>query len=476
MNTQPSTSAALEKNVNPLDKEDPLRATTALPFPNADGAEIREEVITNPKDDDYYYTSNIVDHPPPLHHQPIHNGNILDRTMDNIRAWVHGFQQKSHGVLDEGVLADRKVDSSTIINNNTAKGKMTELSNQASSTVHQMSDKAASLTSTVRQQASDAVHIVSDKASATVHQVKQKVEPLTTSAYQTVSQKLPSKQAVKAQVKSMIPPLVQQASSTSAFLGSFATQYLSTYKEFLLSLRKQSLPLQLMTGLLFVSHFVLPLFFFDKGPARSVLYCYILSTILSHVTFFLSGHLRYLFLAHLVFIPMIISLTLHAGFGEAATANQVSAELGDGNKLKAMLIAPLSLRNYLFVLWLRIVLMVQAALLTLDVVNVLDMLGFSLETRRGQEMMLINRRVQQMRKSFIHSIQTQPTTAQGKSSSSSSSISSSSTSTKTSSQSDPSKFNDEGVFVQSHEQEGMRQRKRQGEEIHPKYSINNQPL
>jgi len=171
-----------------------------------------------------------------------------------------------------------------------------------------------------------------------------------------------------------------------------------------LAMRRQSLPLQAMTAVLVVTHFILPWFYVDKSAARSVLSCFVVSSILSHLTYFLSGHLRYMFLAHLVFVPMLVSLTLHAGFNEAGQVSQLFNRIDDGDNLKAAVIAPFSARSYTFVLWLRLVLMVQSALLTLDCVNVLDLLGFSLETRRGQEMSLINRSVQQMRRNFAHSV------------------------------------------------------------------------
>jgi len=198
-----------------------------------------------------------------------------------------------------------------------------------------------------------------------------------------------------------------------------------------------------------------------------------LSSILSHLTYFLSGHLRYMFLAHLVFVPMLVSLTLHAGFNEAGQVSQLFNRIDDGDNLKAAVIAPFSARSYTFVLWLRLVLMVQSALLTLDCVNVLDLLGFSLETRRGQEMSLINRSVQQMRRNFAHSVAppsslTSPTAATA--------------SRTSSSQSHNQSAEQQHVLVQSEEQQssetgssGLRARKavkQQSHQPHPTVYVN----
>jgi len=382
--TAGSTTAALEKNLNPLDKEDPRLAS-----------------VTHPASGDYE-----------------HNGNILDRTMDQIRAWVHSFNQDKQQTHYYDEHSDRQQPTTM----DSAKARLADVQQQASSTFNQYStvaaDKAHAMQDAISRQAGglqakvgDVVHTVSDRAAATAGAVKQQVnefiathqtsgEQLSTS----ISNQLPSADAVKQRVSAIVPPLAQQASTSYAFLGSFLTQYLSTYRDFVLAMRRQSLPLQAMTALLVVTHFVLPWFFVDKSAARSVLSCFVVSSVLSHLTYFLSGHLRYMFLAHLVFVPMLISLTLHAGFSEAGQVSALFDRIDDGNNLSAAAIAPFSVRSYTYILWLRLVLMVQASLLTLDAVNVLDLLGFSLETRRGQEMTLINRSVQQMRRNFAHSV------------------------------------------------------------------------
>lgn len=414
--TPRSTTAALEKNLNPLDKEDPRLQTKALPFGAVDSAELATTVHTE-------YTEQ--QQPSSLTHPGAsgdyeHNGNILDRTMDQIRAWVHSFnadKAQSSSYYDEST--DRAQGASTM---DSAKGALANVQQQAASTyntystaavdkAHQVQDAISRQAGDIQARVGDVVHTVSDRASATAAGVKQQVnqfmaehqgsgEQLSSS----IKQQLPSADAVKQRVSAIVPPLAEQASSSYAFLGSFLSQYLTTYRDFVLAMRRQSLPLQAMTALLFVTHFVLPWFFLDKSAARSVLSCFVVSSVLSHLTYFLSGHLRYMFLAHLVFVPMLISLTLHAGFDEAAQVSRFSDRVDEGENMRAALIAPFSLRSYTFVLWLRVVLMVQAALLTLDAVNVLDLLGFSLETRRGQEMTLINRSVQQMRRSFAHSV------------------------------------------------------------------------
>jgi len=130
--------------------------------------------------------------------------------------------------------------------------------------------------------------------------------------------------------------------------------------------------------------------------------------------------------------------------------------------------------------------MVQSALLTLDAVNVLDMLGFSLETRRGQEMTLINRSVQQIRRNFAHTVA--PPSMKIPSTSSSSAPS---TASKTSSTITQEKRPQNGgmqsqyaadVIVQSHEQPAntttselrQRQSKSKPVAVHPTYYVNNE--
>jgi len=407
-----STAQAMEQNLNPLDKEDPRMNTKALPFGTIDSTDIANTVHTS-------YTEqqlpSSVTHPASGEYE--HNGNILDRTMDQIREWVHSFnadkQQQSY--YDE--QADRQPSSM-----DSAKARLADVQQHASSTISAYSsaaaDKAHAMQDAISRQAGgiqakvgDVVHQVSDKAAATAGAMKQQVNEFIATHQSSgeqlsasISNQLPSADQVKQSVSAIVPPLAQQASTSYAFMGSFLSQYLSTYRDFVLAMRRQSLPLQAMTALLVVTHFVLPWFYVDKSAARSVLSCFVVSSILSHLTYFLSGHLRYMFLAHLVFVPMLVSLTLHAGFNEAGQVSQLFNRIDDGDNLKAAVIAPFSARSYTFVLWLRLVLMVQSALLTLDCVNVLDLLGFSLETRRGQEMSLINRSVQQMRRNFAHSV------------------------------------------------------------------------
>ena len=414
VSTAGSTTAALEKNLNPLDKEDPRLNTNALPFGAVDSADLARTVHT---DSSEQQLPSSITHPASGEYE--HNGNILDRTMDQIRAWVHSF---NHDKQPQAYYDDEHSDRQQPSSMDSAKARLADVQQQASSTLsayssaaadkaHAMQDAFSRQAGGIQAKVGDVVHNVSDRAAATAGAVKQQVNDFIathqTSGEQlsaTISNQLPSADEVKQRVSQIVPPLAQQASTSYAFLGSFLTQYLSTYRDFVLAMRRQSLPLQAMTALLVVTHFVLPWFYVDKSAARSVLSCFVVSSILSHLTYFLSGHLRYMFLAHLVFVPMLVSLTLHAGFSEAGQVSALFDRIDDGNNLSAAAIAPFSVRSYTFILWLRLVLMVQAALLTLDAVNVLDLLGFSLETRRGQEMTLINRSVQQMRRNFAHSV------------------------------------------------------------------------
>ena len=468
-----STRAALEANLNPIDKADPRLLTRTLPFANTNTADIAATVVTPAVQDEDA--------------DALHNGNILDSTMDRIRTWVHSFTTQRSGADDYSAYADDSTHSHDKHGAgavDAAKAHVQRLSAQTSSALQGVgsaaSNTAAQVSSTVRAQAGelqhrvgDAVHAVGDAASATVQQVKAQVGDFISAHPAQLS--LPTQADVSQRASQILPPLAQQASSSYAFLGSFVKQYLATYRDFLVALRRQALPLQAMTAVLLVTHALLPLLFLDKGPARSVLYCYAVQVVLAHLTFFLSGHLRYQFLAHVVFLPMLLSLLLHAGFSEAGQAHQAAAEYEDGSPLKAMLIAPLSLRNYFFVLWLRVVLMVQASLLTLDAVNVLDMLGFSLDTRRGQELQLLSRSVQHMRRSFAHSVAPPPTPKQA-------SAAAQAVPAKQSAPIDEGRERDE-VVVQSHEQPStLRERKPLTAQTatqphqHPTYSINNQRL
>ena len=297
--TPTSTTTALEKNLNPTDKEDPRMQTKALPFPNSDSADIAASVVTPAVNDAPLQSSLSALH--------LHNGNILDRTMDQIRGWVQSFQQRSSDEYEE--YSEELNDQHPTKGTGTvdaAKAKLNDLAQQTSSTFQQVSsvasDKATAMSSTVRAQAGelqnrmgDVANTVSDRANATVQQVKSTVndfiashqsqpgESIGSTISHNLSQQLPSQAVVKEKVSAIIPPLAQQASSSSAFLGSFVQQYLATYRDFLLALRRQSLPLQAMTAALFITHFVLPFFFFEKGPARSVIYCYVLASLLSHL-------------------------------------------------------------------------------------------------------------------------------------------------------------------------------------------------
>ena len=458
--TPRSTTAALEKNLNPLDKEDPRLETKALPFGSVDSAELATTVHTEMSEQQQ---PSSITHPGTDYE---HNGNILDRTMDQIRAWVHSFNHDKQ----QSSYYDEHTDRAQPSTMDNAKASLANVQQQASSTyntystaavnqAHAVQDAISRQAGGIQARVGDMAHTVSDKAQATAGVVKQQVNEFIAShqgqGEQISSQlreQLPSADDVKQRVSAIVPPLAQQASTSYAFLGSFLSQYLSTYRDFVLAMRRQSLPLQAMTAVLVITHFVLPWFFLDKSAARSVLSCFVVSSVLSHLTYFLSGHLRYMFLAHLVFVPMLISLTLHAGFDEAAQVSSLWNKVDNGDNMKAALIAPFSLRAYTFVLWLRVVLMVQAALLTLDAVNVLDLLGFSLETRRGQEMTLINRSVQQMRRNFAHSV----APASGSLTSPTSASSTSRTATSSSSQHPRNSTNEQQshIVVQSEEQQG----------------------
>ena len=115
------------------------------------------------------------------------------------------------------------------------------------------------------------------------------------------------------------------------------------------------------------------------------------------------------------------------------------------------------------------------SLMTLDAVNVLDMLGFSPGDAQGAgdgpHQPLAS---QQMRRNFAHSV-APPTTSHAATKRTSSTSSSSSR---------PSEDSQEQVLVQSHEQqpassssEGLRERKPQGgQAAHPTFYINNQRI
>jgi len=461
-----SVESSLEKNQIPMDKEDPTRRTKALPFANADSTEIRtqiqsEEFQTRKSSSaESHNDSDLIDN-----YSELHNGNILDRTMDQIRSWVHSFKNgetqyeevevddhhdnngpstmdnaksqlnatKDTVTAKASQLANSTKDSlssmanSTTDTMNVAGNKLNNIKDTVMHTVndytHSVSETMNSavknvgpLKETVTTRANELAHTLSDTASSTLNTVKSSVneyiapyqsspnESLSTTVSNTISNTLPTQTQLKTLSSNYLPPLMQQASSSYAFLGSFVTNYLMTYQDFFLMLRKQSLPLQMFTVMMFVTHFVLPWFFLDKSAARSVLYCYFIASVLSHGTFFISRSLRYMFLSHLVFVPMLISLTLHQGFSEAGDVSQLIDSFHNGEKVHTMFAAPLSLRSYLFILWLRVVLMNQATMFTLDLVNLSNMLGLSLETQRGQEGKLISSRVKVFRKKLAQNI------------------------------------------------------------------------
>lgn len=215
---------------------------------------------------------------------------------------------------------------------------------------------------------------------------------------------LPSTEQIRDYSSKMLPPLAAQASSSWAFAGSFLAQYMANMKEFAIALRQQNVVVLGFTVLTFINHFVLPWFFLDKSAARSVLYCYVLASLAAHFTFFVSGHLRYQWLGHLLFVPMVLSLLFNQGFREAGDVAELIDSFKQGDRVGTAFAAPFSLRSYLFVIWMRGILMNQAVLGTFDLVNVMDLLGLNLGTRWGEEMPLIQGSVKNFRRQLAASV------------------------------------------------------------------------
>jgi len=175
-------------------------------------------------------------------------------------------------------------------------------------------------------------------------------------------------------------------------------------KEFAVALRQQNAVVLAITALTFVNHFVVPWFFLDKSAARSVIYSYVLASLAAHFSYFVSGHLRYQWLGHLVFVPMVLSLLFNQGFREAGDVSELIDSFKQGDRFGTAFAAPFSLRSYLFVIWMRGILMNQAVVGTLDLVNVMDLLGLNLGTRSGQEIELIQGSMKNFRRQLAASV------------------------------------------------------------------------
>jgi len=119
-----------------------------------------------------------------------------------------------------------------------------------------------------------------------------------------------------------------------------------------------------------------------------------------------------MFLAHLVFLPMLLSLVFSAGFSEAGDVSDVIAAVREDRPYHAAFVAPLSVRSYFFIVWLRVILILQSAMITMDAINVMDLLGMSLETRKGQEMTILRRRMKELRHQAAKTLAAPPASSQ----------------------------------------------------------------
>jgi len=291
-----------------------------------------------------------------------------------------------------------------------AQSKLGSLKDQV---VHSVSDLGTSVSQSISQYTSalpSSTGEVSEMANSSINSLKTTVNDFV-SQYPSINQSinenmpsLPSSDQIRDYSSKMLPPLAQQASSSWAFAGSFLAQYMANMKEFVMTLRQQNAVLLTVTALTFVNHFVLPWFFLDKSAARSVIYSYVLASLAAHFTFFVSGHLRYQWLGHLLFVPMVMSLLFNQGFREAGDVAELIDAFKNGDKVGTAVAAPFSLRSYLFVIWMRGILMNQAVLGTFDLVNVMDLLGMNMNTHLGEEMPLIQGSVKNFRRSLAASV------------------------------------------------------------------------
>jgi len=300
-----------------------------------------------------------------------------------------------------------------------AAGTINQLSNQASNQAQIASSKLGSLkdqvvhtVSDLGQSVSSSISQYSGKLQESIPDVSHLRESVTeyyqsSSIPQTINENMPdipSSDQIRESASRMLPPLAQQASSSWAFAGSFLAQYMQNMKQFMFALRQQNAVMLTLTALTFVNHFVVPWFFFDKSAARSVIYSYVLASLAAHATFFLSGHLRYQWLGHLLFVPMVMSLFFNQGFREAGDVAELIDSFKQGDRFGTAVSAPFSLRSYLFVLWMRGILMNQAVLGAFDLVNIMDLMGLNMNTRLGEEMPLIQGSVKNFRRSLAASV------------------------------------------------------------------------
>jgi len=491
----------MQQNRIPTDNEDPSLQTKALPFASTNEQECEDLIKSGeePSISSSNIKSSVYQAKGVIKQTLDHNGNVLDRTMDQIRGWVQSFktepQYEEYEVeVDEDSQSLASSAKSTInqasasinqasesakqsaaqasasakqslnqastsakqsVNQASASAKQSlnqasastkQAANQASNKLGQIKDSAAVSINQLSNQASEQAKVAQSKLGSLKDQVVHTVSDLSTSLNQTVHQyydsgfsgvsggvdslkssvnefvashpsinesinqatsqipSIPSSDSIRDYSSKMLPPLAQQASSSWAFAGSFLAQYFANMKEFMLALRQQNVVVLALTALTFVNHFVLPWFFLDKHAARSVIYSYVLASLAAHFTFFVSGHLRYQWLGHLLFVPMVLSLLFNQGFREAGDVAELIDSFKQGDRFGTAFAAPFSLRSYLFVIWMRGILMNQAVLGTFDLINVMDLLGLSLGTQLGEEMPLIQGSVKNFRRSLAASV------------------------------------------------------------------------
>jgi len=169
-----------------------------------------------------------------------------------------------------------------------------------------------------------------------------------------------------------IASILANLDAFNTFVGLMMRHYLSTFSIFCSSVLNSSLPLTFVIFCSFFTHILLPLLFLDKTACRLVLSTSSLVFFVGHLIFLIDSHLRFVFFSHFISIPMLFSLVLYEGFEEQRDIGTIIEITESGHQLS--LFATTSFRSYLFIVWLRLFLLSEATLLTLDVIHLLALL------------------------------------------------------------------------------------------------------
>jgi hypothetical protein len=314
----------------------------------------------------------------PVALQPlVENDSSVARGMDTVAS---GAQVASNTIKSKSQAASDTVKSKSQAASKQIKSTSQAASNTLKSKTQQASEQLRSTAAAAQHQMADVQHTLQDQFTALktkvteslqgnenapglVERISGSVREVTNNAAEGV-RRTADTISKNEKVQQTVPTVVEAATSSYFFVTAFLTQYIRSFRPFMLVMLRQPMYVQIISGLSLFTHGILPIFYLDKWLAHTVLQCYVLSVFLSHLIFTTTGNLRLLFAAHIAMLPIMWSL-----FWETESQSSSLASLRDqihAGNAASILTHPMAIRHYTYVLWTRLVGFVTTSIFTLD--------------------------------------------------------------------------------------------------------------